>query len=250
MDAERLTHLDARTRGALAGAVAEFESRSGSNLLAAILYGSAAGSTYLPGRSDLNVLLLVTRVNLESLTAAHNVAQRWRRYRLRPLLMTPADLRSSLDVFAVEFADLQHAHVVLRGEAPFADLTIHPDHLRLQCEAELKRHLMKFRNAVVAGGTGRSLDALLAGSITGLLPVWKALLRLLESGPPWPEGTEVIARVAVLTGVDPAPFREALALKRGERRPRGAALRRLADAYLSQLGLVIEAVDRLKTPPA
>lgn len=243
-----LAHLDPRTRDALARAVSALESRLGSDLLGAVLYGSATGSDFLPGRSDLNVLVLLTRVRLAALEAARDVARRWRRHRVRPLLMTPADLRSSLDVFPIELAEIQSSRVVLYGEDPFRDLAIRPAHLRLQCEAEVKRHLIMFRNAVVAGGTGRALEALLARSITGLLPVLRTLLRLLGGSGPPPGRDEAVARVAERTGIDPAPLREALALKRGERRPT-AILRSLAEAYLLQLERLVEAVDRLKTGP-
>jgi hypothetical protein len=55
----------------------------------------------------------------------------------------------------------------------------------------------------------------------------------------------VFLRIADDTGIDPAPFLAVLELKRDGRRRSASDWRTLTDAYLTQLGRLIHAVDGL-----
>lgn len=72
-----------------------------------------------------------------------------------PLTMTPEYITSSLDTFPLEMLEIQQLRTTLCGADHFAGLEIEPEHLRLQCERELKRILIRLRHGLLAA-SGRS----------------------------------------------------------------------------------------------
>src|SRR5437867_12588826 len=69
----------------------------GTTLEAVILYGSAAGGDYLPGRSNTNLLTLLSRPEGALLQKSATLHRRWQKDRtVVPACRTPPELRSSL----------------------------------------------------------------------------------------------------------------------------------------------------------
>ena len=243
-----LAHFDSRTREVLERTVTDLASRYGSDLIGVFLYGSATGPDFIPGRSDLNVLILLAKVRLPALDAARALAGRWRRDRIAPLILNAADLHSSLDVFPIEIMEIKASRIALFGQDPFDGVSVQRGHLRFQCERELKRHLVRFRQGYLGVGRGtREIERLLTEAVTGLLPVLRTLGRVVPGGEPAETGgcEAVIREMAQRLGFDPAPLLAALDIKRGAR-VSGAALRGLVDAYLAQIERLINVVDQLK----
>ena len=74
-----------------------------------------------------------------------------------PRFFTTELMNQSSDVFPIEFLDIRTTHVILHGTDPLADLEIRRDHLRLQCERELREKLMRLREGYVEAH-GRDRD--------------------------------------------------------------------------------------------
>lgn len=72
-----------------------------------------------------------------------------------PLTMTPEYIASSLDTFPLEMLEIHQHHVTLNGTDYFTRLDIQPEHLRLECEREFKRVLLRLRHGLLAAA-GRS----------------------------------------------------------------------------------------------
>ncbi|MBX3393867.1 MAG: hypothetical protein KF841_00725 [Phycisphaerae bacterium] len=66
-----------------------------------------------------------------------------------PLIMTPEYIRDSLDSFPLELLEIHLRRVTVFGEDCFDQIRIQPEHLRLQCERELKRVLIRCRQALL-----------------------------------------------------------------------------------------------------
>ncbi|MCB9853910.1 MAG: hypothetical protein H6819_12490 [Phycisphaerales bacterium] len=71
---------------------------------------------------------------------------------MAPVVMTPGYVDKSLDTFPMELMEIHQKHVTLAGRDYFASLSIEDEHLRLQCERELKRILIRMRQGVLAAG--------------------------------------------------------------------------------------------------
>ncbi|HVO64537.1 MAG TPA: nucleotidyltransferase domain-containing protein, partial [Terriglobales bacterium] len=90
----------------------------GEDLVAVVLYGSAARDDYHEQYSDVNLLVVLRRMEPEiypGLTGTLNWWSREQRQR-PPNVMTLEELRESADVFAIEMLDIQHSHKILHGE--------------------------------------------------------------------------------------------------------------------------------------
>jgi len=98
-----------------------------------------------------------------------------------PLVMTPRYIQASLDTFPLEFMEIQQAHRTVIGTSHFTELTFEEEHVRLQCEREIKALLIGLRQGLLASaGVVRFVGALEQD-------IGEALLRTLR-GMLWLEG--------------------------------------------------------------
>lgn len=172
--------LDDQTERTIQRFTHEIQTLYGDDLVSLMLYGSAAGMDFVPDRSNLNFLVVLRRITLEALRKAVPLIRGWHRQRIAtPLFVDPDFLRSSLDVFPIEFLDMQEQHRLLAGKDILLELTISPKNLRLQCEEELKGKLLNlYRGYLETGGRVEALEELMVSSLKSFLIVARHLLRL------------------------------------------------------------------------
>jgi hypothetical protein len=168
---------------------------------------------------------------------------RWERGRQPvPRLFTPELIADSADVFPIEFLDIRRSHVVLHGPDPFEALVVQRDHLRLQCERELREKLMRLREAYVeVHARPRELGRLLTDSYTTFVALFRGCLHLLGAEVAV-HNDEVVAAFCERAGLDRRPFDEVERRKRGEAPSSGA--RELFARYYAELGAAVARVNR------
>ncbi len=183
-------------------------------LVACVLYGSAARGEYRPGRSDLNLLVVVERLGYAELMRAAPLAQEWAAAgNPPPLMLSREEWRGSADVFALEYSDIRDAHILLAGEDLFTGLRIDREHLRFQVEHELRSKKIQLREGLLAAAnqpveTGR----LLLVSLSTFLTLFRAVLRLASREVP--RGTPALIDVtAALVGFSPRPVHAVLSAR-------------------------------------
>ena len=101
----------------------------GGNLTSVAAYGSATGPDFIPGRSNVNLVIVLDHLDQSTLEALLPVVK-WGRKKniVPPLLLTPQYIESSLDVFPIEFMDIRQSQVLLLGEDHLSDDTAHEIH--------------------------------------------------------------------------------------------------------------------------
>ena len=105
--------------------LAQVQKLFGDALEAVILYGSAAGGEYVPGKSNINLLVLLTTQDTELLKQYAALHKRWQKEQIVvPLFLTQAELRSSLELFPLEYLEIREQHILLAGRDPFPELRI------------------------------------------------------------------------------------------------------------------------------
>lgn len=232
--------------------VAEVARIFGPTLEGILLYGSAACGDYLPGRSNLNLMVILSAHDAVKLGQYAKVHRRWQKEGIVvPLFLTGWEVRTGADCFPLEYLDVMHAHVLLKGRDPFPELSINLGNLRAQCEQEIRGNLLRLRQRFVEGaGKPEAAAILMPLSLTALLPALKGILRLLGLRVP-ASADAVLADLKADLGVDPAVFQEVLSLKRGLITPGPVELPRLFERYLSTLQDVVERLEHLEaaTPP-
>ena len=152
----------------------------GSNMLSLTLVGSAVTDDFVSGKSDINSVLVVNNVDEQFLSVLAAMGPQMGRKRLRaPLLMTPSYIERSCDVFAVEWLDFQKFHQTVHGADPFESLTFQKEHVRLQCEKQLKSILIQIRQGYISSAEKKDiLAAVLTSAAKELLPYLRAMLWL------------------------------------------------------------------------
>jgi predicted nucleotidyltransferase len=239
--------LPEETRPVLRAFLAEAAEIFGPSLEAVILYGSAARGEYLPGRSNLNLLLLVAAHEVGRLQRYAKAHKRWSRERIVvPLLLTRTELEALPSLFPLECLDLVEHHLLLAGDDPFTALS--PDLRRLpeQCEREVRANLLRTRQRFVeGGGTAEAALILIPLSVTSLLCCLRGLARLLDRAPA-KTSDDLLDGLQDAVGLDLAPIRDALRLKRGQLTPGQCEAPRLFDRYCGALQALAERVARLR----
>jgi hypothetical protein len=171
----------------------------------AVLYGSAARGDYVPGASDINLLLVLDDVGPQSLRRLAPAFGDWRsRTPEPPLLVSRSEWERATDVFPIEITDMQSAHRVLRGADPLAGLAVARADLRRALEAELRGKLLRLRQGyTLLAERPKDLGALAASSAATALVLFRCLLTLVGRTAPPVDGEEVVRAVSALAGFDP-----------------------------------------------
>lgn len=228
----------------------ELENTFGAELVSVVLYGSAARGDYREGVSDLNVLVLLRTMEPAVLHRGTELARRWAAEgNPPPLLLSDAEWRSSADVFPIEYGDIRDAHRVLSGADPFAELLIDWEHLRLQCEHELKSKQIQLREQyLLLADDAPGLGRMLTQSFPTFLTLFRAGLRLAGVTPPR-DPSAVIDAISARAGFDAESFRQVL-----RARETGTALQAGADdpvitGYLTAVARTTAWLDGLRAPP-
>jgi len=240
-----MAEIPESVRAILRSYLAQVQKLFGNTLDAVILYGSAAGGDYLPGKSNINLLILLARQDAEVLAQYAALHKRWQKEQIVvPLFLTQAELRASLELFPLEYLEIQEQHVLLAGRDPFPELRIDGRNLRLQCEQELRGNLLRLRQRFVEGGAStEAITILLPLSLTALLPCLRGLLR--AAGKPVERSADgVLKAVQQHWGVDCAAFQDVLNLKRGIISPGPAEAPRLFERYAATLQTLVENLGR------
>ena len=207
-----------------------------------VLYGPAAhGDDY--DDASFNVLIVLETVDLASLRAVAAPIARWlKKGRPMPRLFSPKLLQGASDVFPIELLDIADHHVVLHGEDPLTRLQVSTDHLRLQCERELREKLLRLEEGFLeAEGRDKRLRELIGASYLSFALVFRGCLRLLGAPPP-KKSADVHRELCRRAGLDAEPFDAAERLERGERPSDVAAL---FARYYAELQKLVEHVDSI-----
>jgi len=227
---------------------ARLEAALGDNLVALLLFGSAARGTHVEGRSDLNVLVIVRDAAVAKLHAATPLLAEWAKAgEPAPLLFAESEWRASADVFPIEIEDMREAHRLLAGRDPFEGLATKRGDLRRELEHELRGKVLRLRTEYAAAAAdGKALGRLLVHSAGTFFVLFRATLRLLGGAPP--AGHDALVReTAAAAGLDASAFDWVLAALDGKPPKELAAYDPVAGRYVDAMEALADFVDGLET---
>jgi hypothetical protein len=112
----------------------------------AVLYGSAARGDFVPGRSNINLMLITDQVTPATLRALSRAFTVWRKGSTEPpLLLSRAEWTRATDAFPIEITDMRTSYRVLRGSDPLQGVRVDPTDLRKALEREFRGKLLRLR---------------------------------------------------------------------------------------------------------
>jgi len=227
--------------------VKDYQTIFGSDLLAFILYGSGARGEYIPQKSDINFLVLLSENGIDNLSKAFEVVSRWHKSRVNtPLFLTKNYLQASLDVFPIEFLNLKSYYKVICGEDVLQGLVIEKKFLRPQCEREIKGKLLQLRQQFLeTRGSKREIESLLARSAPTFYSIFRALLFLQDKA--IPSGSrELLSLVAHETGLNSSLLLDILKIKEGSKKLTTVEAVSFMEAYIEQIKKLSAVIDEMK----
>jgi len=221
----------------------------GGDFLAAYLTGSVLTQGFDTRHSKINVLVISRTLGaemLERLAKAIPVTKKAPHF--EPLFMTHGQIENSLDVFPIEWLEMQERHLLLEGEDVLRGLDVPRTYLRLQCEHELRGKHIQLRQALLMNANRHvELSRVLAAAASSYATLFRTLIRLEGEMPP-AESARVIERVADLFKLDAQALLVPHLLRYG-----GKPLHRqdIAPSYrrfLCEIDRLIGAIDQLRVP--
>lgn len=151
-------------------------------------YGLCVGGRFNPAVQPARNVLVVEKIELPSLRKLSQQGVKLARTGIAaPIVMTPKYITASLDTFPLELLEIQQQHVQIFGDEYFADLPLKDEHVRMQCERELKTALVGMRQGLLrTAGRDRALHDVVVDATEGLLRVLRGILWLRDQREPSP----------------------------------------------------------------
>ena len=227
--------------------VEEIQQSWSADLGALILFGSAARGDFIIGRSNINLLLVVTKMSTDLLQRAGQLHKEWAKHQfIAPLLMTEEDLIRSRSFFPLEFLQMTQSHVLLAGQDPFSEEQIDATRLAWQSEQELMANMLRLRQRFIEGeGRNEAIQALLMLSISAVLPSIRGLLYVLGQSSK-ENDTKTLEMLPGAVDFDSSILLEILNMKKGLRSPGKHEWVKAFERYLQTLELLMQRVQTIR----
>jgi len=218
----------------------------GDDLVSIILYGSATGKNYRPGKSDINFMIVLSEEGIDHLDRAFKLVEKWRKRKVGvPLFLTETYIRTSTDVFPIEYFNFQGNHVLVYGMDLLKELSFDHNWVRLQCEREIKGKLLLLREAYLeTAGKARGLKELIGQSIGAFAAVFEALL-FLKGKEATGDRRLTMRQACEAFDIDARLFESLLDIREEKAKPSDEEMRGLFTKYLKEVRKLSKAVDAL-----
>lgn len=226
--------------------ISDYKGLFGDDLVSIILYGSATGQDYHPGKSDINFMIVLSESEIERLDRALDMVKKWRKRKVAtPLFLTEYYVETSVDVFPIEYLNFQRNHMLVHGKDILTELSFNPQFIRLQCEREIKGKLLLLREAYLeTDGKGKALKEIISQSVGAFVAIFEALLYLKELELPGGK-RDIIRTTAEAFGLDLSVFEKLLDIREEKTKPGGDEMKRLFQSYMSEARKLARLVDEL-----
>ena len=174
-----LNRLDDKIKRPINTFVEQLRSKLVNNLNSVVLYGSMVSPEYRTKHSDINILIVLNKVDIEGLRHIAGLKRKYKFNRIAPLVFSQIHLENSTDTFPIEFLDMRENYVILWGEDCLKDLKIDLKNLKHQCEWELKSKLIQLQQFYInSQGADRALRNFLMKGLPSFIIIFKNILRL------------------------------------------------------------------------
>lgn len=181
--------------------VDDLQTAFGTRMLGMCLYGPAVSHEYIPGKSPVNLLVILSDTSISTLHKGSAAIGKWlRRGIAPPLFLTPVDIPIYAKDFPVEILSIKQLYRVVAGGDYLAVMPLRKDNLHRQCMRELYGIALHLRRTYVAAKNPGRLETVMKTALQTLLPVFKALLIIFDKKIPHSR-TEIIAAAEDLFGM-------------------------------------------------
>lgn len=174
----RMPHFSAAQQRAVDALARDLDQVFGARLRSLVVF---------PGHQadgSVHSMAVIDDLAFRDLVACLPFAEAWHhRGAAVPLVLTPGELRRTLDIFPLEYASIVADYGVVRGIDPLQNVTISIEDIRRACEAQAKSHLIHLREAFLESHAEMTRVArLIAASAAPLRALLTNIARLPDGG--------------------------------------------------------------------
>jgi len=218
----------------------------GNDLVSIILYGSGAGKDYVPGRSDINFMIILTEEGIKDPERAFGLVKKWRKRNVAvPLFLTDNYIKTSADVFPIEYLNFKRRYVPVYGEDILKGLSFKKELIRLQAEREIKGKLLLLRESYLeTAGNKRGLTNIINQSLHAFIAIFNALLFMKDIDIP-EGGRSLVLAVCNAFGLENSIFMKLIHIREGKIKPDEKELNMIFKNYLNEVHKLSKIVDEL-----
>lgn len=226
--------------------IKDYKGIYGDDLISIILYGSAAGKDYIPGKSDINFMIVLTDEGIKDLERSFDLVRKWRKRNVAvPLFLTENYIETSTDVYPIEYLNFQQRHILVQGKDILKGLAFKKEFIRLQAEREIKGKLLLLREAYLESTGKKSvLMGIINQSLHAFLAIFNALLVLKDIDRPG-DRRSVIADTCSTFGLDNDLFMKLLDIRDGQIKIDKKQLNSIFKKYLNEVRRLSKIVDKI-----
>ncbi|MFH0816210.1 MAG: nucleotidyltransferase domain-containing protein [Methanobacteriota archaeon] len=207
-----------------------------------ILYGSGARADFREGKSDLNLLVVFSSLDMARMSRFIPLHDKYLRNRIVPLALTKKDLVDTAHVFPLKFLSFKEANVVLSGIDVLKEIDVDNSHVRFRCKQELQNLLMRLRYHYISN-QGRGLTNMMSRTSTNFIESLRVVI-LLETGNK-PDRVGIVEAASSI-GIDGGALKKVLDIKGRDVALPNTESRVIFERYLRIVEQLLAKVDNLK----
>lgn len=184
------------------------------------IIGSAITSDFDKKTSDVDSVIVLKEKNLEIFDFIAPIGKRYGKKGIRaPIIITNDYIRSSLEVFPIQFLNMKAINTLVYGEDVFKEIKIKKSDLRLVCERELKGWIQNLGQAYIKSlGNDRVIKEMFISFLSSYIPLFRAILFLYDRELP-KERNAVLDECEKVLNMRLNVFRELVTIKLGKYKP-------------------------------
>jgi hypothetical protein len=229
---------------ALTDDVARAASAVSHTLTAAVLFGSATGPRYRPGKSDVNIFMVFDHVDMALLKALLPVFNRHlKKLRSRPVVVESEFMFDATDVFPMEFLEWKEQSIPFFGTNPLDAADIERKNLRHEIEENLRGKVLRLiQSYFEVGGNAAKFLEFLDSTLPNFLTVFRNILRLAGGAAEY-DPEKLMKAIEMQTGIDLTGSRRLIQSRTGQMKITPGEIETVFHAYLEELDKLAEYID-------
>jgi hypothetical protein len=227
--------------------IEEILSSYSDNIHSVHVVGSSITEDFDEKTSDINSIFILKEMDLKFIELIAPLGKKYHKKSIAaPLIMTLEFIRSSLDVFPIEFLNFKLIHETIFGEDILKGIEISRMHLKYQCEREIKSKLIGLVQGYISSkGDRRILTERLVSLIAGLMSLFRGIIFTMGKEPPIRKH-EVIATFSASTDINADVFKRILDIKRRKLKLSKDELNTIFEEYYIATEKIGKIIDELK----
>lgn len=216
----------------------------GEELVSVILYGSAVKGEFNKRFSNVNVAVILKDARINSLKRAYPAVNSRKYSLISPVFFTETYIHESLDVFPIEFLDIQENGKVVYGKDIFRELRVDTKNLRCQCEHEIKALLLNIKRDYFVCSSGKKLEKMMFKSFNSLVHILKNVIRIKKGNA---SGTKegILNSVNSIFGIDAGCLKCIYDLQKSPKRLPHKNIDSIFSDYVSCVEHISKIVDKI-----